>query len=148
MDNYSFAIIIALLALALTCISLGVSIHYRRKSASLSKKLAVALEKLAKAHSDLQEMDQRYKETVEFQKNLSDAELTTRLQQPRLSAQRSLSKTNAPERYLYVRSLAQNGMSAKEIAAILSISTQEAEQLVNLSRLAQSPTTNTKSPEL
>lgn len=148
MDHYSFAIIIALLSLLLTGIILGALIYYRRKAASLSRKLAVALEKLATAHSDLQNMDQRYKETVEFQKNLSEAELTTRLQQPRLSTQHSLGRVSAPERYLYIRSLAQNGMDAKEIAAILSISTQEAEQLVNLSRLAQTPTAGTTSLEL
>jgi len=145
MDHYSFAIIIALLALFLTCITLGASIYYRRKAASLSRKLSVALEKLATAHADLQNKDQRYKETVEFQKNLSEAELTTRLQQPRLTAQHSLGRVSAPERYLYIRSLAQNGMNAKEIATILSISTQEAEQLVNLARLAQTPTADTTS---
>jgi len=148
MDHYSFAIIIALLALFLTCIALGASIYYRRKAVSLSRKLSVALEKLATAHSDLQDMDQRFKETVEFQKNLSEAELTTRLQQPRLAAQHNLARVSAPERYLYVRSLAQNGMNAKEIATILSISTQEAEQLVNLARLAQTPTAGTTSLDL
>ncbi|SHO50747.1 hypothetical protein [Desulfopila aestuarii] len=148
MDNDSFAIIIALLALFLTCLAFGLSVYYRRKAATLSRKLSVALEKLAVAHAELQDLDQRYQETVEFQKNLSEAELTTRLQQPRLSAQHVLGQVNAPERYLYVRSLAQNGMDAKEIASILSISTQEAEQLVNLSRLAQVPANNTNSLEL
>jgi len=148
MDHDSFAIIIALLALFLACFTVGVAIYYRRKTTTLSKKLAIALEKLATAHASLQEMDERYKKTIEFQKNLSEAELTTRLQQPRLAAQHSLGRVSAPERYLYVRSLAQNGMDAKEIAAILSISTQEAEQLVNLSRLAQTSTASTTSLEL
>lgn len=140
MDNESFSIIIALLALLLSCLTFAVAVYYRRKAAKHSHKLSVALEKLAAAHADMQTLEERYKETLEFKKNLSEAELTTRLQQPRLSAQHGLGRSGAPERYLYVRSLAQNGMEAKEIATILSISTHEAEQLVNLSRLAQPPT--------
>lgn len=136
MENFSFSTIVALLALLLTCLSLLVALRHRKKAARLSVELTQALEKLAAAHQDMQALQHRYQDSLEFQKNLSEAELTTRLQQPRLSAQHGYSRKAAPERYLYVRSLAQNGMSAEEISSVLSISTQEAEQLVNLSRLA------------
>jgi hypothetical protein len=137
MENFSFSTIVALLALLLTCLSVVLTMRYRRKSARISAELSQALEKLAIAHLDMQALQQRYQDSLEFQKNLNEAEITTRLQQPRLSVQHGYGRKAAPpERYLYVRSLAQNGMSAVEIASVLSISTQEAEQLVNLSRLA------------
>lgn len=136
MENFSFSTIIALLALPLTCLSAGLALRYRGKAARKSAELSQALEKLAAAHLDMQALQQRYQDSLEFQKNLNEAELTTRLQQPRLAVRHGYSRKAAPERYLYVRSLAQNGMSAEEISSVLSISTQEAEQLVNLSRLA------------
>lgn len=136
MDHNTFAIIVALSALLLTSLALALAIYYRRKNAKLAGELSQALEKLALAHADMQELQQRHQDSLDFQKNLTAAELTTRLQQPRLSAQHGYAHVTAPERYLYVRSLAQNGMSAREISDILAISTQEAEQLVNLARLA------------
>lgn len=139
MEQISFTIIVALLALLLSCLTLALAIVYRRRAAKLSRELTISLEKLATAHADIQLLEQRYQDNLAFQKTLSDAEITTRLQQPRLSAAHGYSQISAPERYLYIRSLAQNGMGAKEIAAILSISSHEAEQLVNLSRLANTP---------
>lgn len=136
MSHDSFVLIIALLALLLVILTLGLAIYYRRQSAQLSQKLAVALAKLAAAHDELHNMADRYQEISKFRMNLNEAELTTRLQRPRLSAQQGSDQANAPERYLYVRSLAESGMSGEEIAAVLSISAQEAEQLVNLSKLA------------
>ena len=134
MESNSYSLIITLFILLVALVTTGLAIHYSRKAAKLSTKLSGALEKLANAHNEMQQLEQRYQETLLFQKNLNEAELTTRLQQPRLSAQHGR-HSSAPERYLYVRSLAQSGMEAEEIATILSISTQEAEQLVNLSRL-------------
>lgn len=136
MENFSFSTIVALLALLLTSLSLVLARRYRKKAAKVAAELSQALEKLAAAHLDMQALQQRYQDSLEFQKNLSEAEITTRLQQPRLSVQHGYDRKSAPERYLYVRSLAQTGMSAEEISSVLSISTQEAEQLVNLSRLA------------
>ena len=139
MVNDSLFIFLLLLTLLLTCLTFGLAIHYRRKADTLSRKLRVALEKLASAHEEMQEREQREQESQAFQKNLTEAELTTRLQQPRLTGRHQYDRVNVPERYHYVRSLAEKGMEASEIAAILSISTREAEQLVNLSRLASGP---------
>lgn len=73
----------------------------------------------------------------DFQNNLKEAELTTRLQTPRLSGTITSSVADSPERYQYISSLDQKGMSPEEIAAILNISVQETEQLLSLSRIAQ-----------
>lgn len=139
MDNTFFIIAVALAAVLVSLLSLALTVIHRRRAAKLSQELTTALDKLATAHAEVQSLEQRLQETATFQKNLSEAELTTRLQQPRLSAQHGYQQVNAPERYLYVKSLAQNGMSAEEIAAVLKISPKEAEQLVNLARLAANP---------
>ncbi len=76
--------------------------------------------------------------TVEaFQKDLNKAELTAQLQKPRTNLQVSYGSSSAPEKYSYIHSLLQKGMSAEEIGSILAISTHEADQLVALSALAQ-----------
>lgn len=139
MDNTSLAFAIALAALLVSILALSAVVIYRRKATKLSQELTTALDKLATAHAEVQTLEQRLQETAAFQKNLSEAELTTRLQQPRLSIQHGYQQINAPERYLYVKSLAQSGMGADEIATILKISSKEAEQLVNLARLAANP---------
>lgn len=136
MDFYSISTIIALLALLFACVASGLAIHYRKRSGKLADNLSQALEKIAIAHTDIQTLQERYQDSLEFQKNLNEAEITTRLQQPRLAAHHDHGRLEAPERYLYLRSLAQNGMSAEEIAATLSISSHEAKQLVKLSKLA------------
>ncbi len=135
MFQFSFSTTVALVAALLACLVSLLAIHFRRKASRLTSDLDKLQEKLAVTHTDLQALQQKYQDSLDFQKNLSEAELTTRLQQPRLSAQHGHSRITAPERYLYIRSLAQNGMSAEEIASVLSISVTEAEQLVNLAKL-------------
>jgi hypothetical protein len=73
---------------------------------------------------------------TDFQSSLQVAELTTKLQKPRLEA-RSVGSGPSPRKYSSVPSMAEEGLSAEEIASELAISPQEAAQLVNLARLAQ-----------
>jgi hypothetical protein len=42
-----------------------------------------------------------------------------------------------PGKYSNIQSMIQQGMSIEKIAAVLAISTHEAQQLVNLSKIAQ-----------
>ena len=72
-----------------------------------------------------------------FDDNLRAAELTTRLQQPRLTMQQSGYVPAAPERYRYIQPMAEKGLSAQEIASMLSMSLHEATQLVTLTRVAR-----------
>jgi hypothetical protein len=139
MFQFSFSTVVALAAALFACVGLILAVHFRKKASRLTSDLDKIQEKLAVTHADLQTLQQKYQDSLDFQKNLSEAELTTRLQQPRLSAQHGRSRIAAPERYLYVRSLAQNGMSAEDIASVLSISVTEAEQLVNLAKLGSYP---------
>lgn len=73
-----------------------------------------------------------------FDVTLRAAELTTRLQRPRLSFQQNGYSPAVPERYGYIQSMAERGLSAKEIASMLSMSLHEATQLVTLTRVARS----------
>jgi len=72
-----------------------------------------------------------------FDDNLRAAELTTRLQQPRLTMQQCGYSPATPERYRYIQSMAEKGMSAQDIASLLSLSLHEATQLVTLVRVAR-----------
>jgi ATP/maltotriose-dependent transcriptional regulator MalT len=103
-----------------------------------ANKQSELLTETAKAFADMQKqllaLQEKNKQYKEFQDSLNQAEITTRLQKSRLSVQEQ--DMPAPERYRYVHSLAASGMSSQEIASVLSISIHEAEQLVNLARLA------------
>lgn len=89
---------------------------------------------LENANEDLQ--NQQLKNQT-FEKNLQEAELTTSLQKPRLSLQKANQhKQGNKDKYQFIQTLSGSGMAAEEIAKVLSISSNEAEQLVNLSKLA------------
>ena len=89
---------------------------------------------LENAHEDLQNKQQQ---NQIFKSSLQEAEITTNLQEPRLSLQKAThTKHNNKDKYQFIQSLSGSGMAAEEIAKVLSISSNEAEQLVNLSKLA------------
>ncbi len=115
------------------------------KAVTLKKQKDLFLYKLAEANGffdevreELKDLHLEYDKTKQFKNSLTAAELTTQLQKPRLSAQ-TLSSTNSiPEKYSFVHSLIEKNMTSDEVASILSISCQEAEQLVTLAKLGGS----------
>jgi hypothetical protein len=131
-------IVLALLVCLLIIALLMLAAVNRKLRLRLADHLTEAHKNMASAENSLRALQLQYDSNMEFQKNLSEAELTTRLQRSRLTTQHAKDLTSTPERYQYVRSLAATGMGAEEIAAILSISSQEAEQLVKLSQLGKS----------
>ncbi len=82
-------------------------------------------------------LENQLEQLKDFQNNLKEAELTTRLQTSRLNDTIGRSVADSPERYQYISSLDEKGMSSEEISTILNISLQETEQLLSLSRIAQ-----------
>ena len=92
-----------------------------QKIKELQKKVMAALE-----GDETEEVD-----TAGFATTLSDAALTTRLQQPRMQLQSGL-RGDAPEKYRFFNNLIGKGMNAEEIAEVLDISPAEAAQLVRL----------------
>jgi len=87
-------------------------------------RIAILLEKQEKAET--------------FENRLGAAELTTKLQQPRLAGgYTSERQHHSPEKYGFIHSLAQRGMSADDIASILAISAHEARQLITLANIGK-----------
>jgi hypothetical protein len=83
-----------------------------------------------------------------FKENLRSAGLTTRLQQSRLTVQQNSSFSPAPERYRYVQSLFERGLSAEDIAAALSMSRHETTQIIALIRIANPRALHSAPPRL
>lgn len=76
-----------------------------------------------------------------FKQSLDNASLTTDFQVPRLLNQARIHQP-PPEKYTIFKKLISQGLSKEEIASVLSISTIEAGQLMNLHSMAKtnSPT--------
>jgi len=128
--------LLALLALLLCSLVTWRAIFFRRKADHQEKRLRKAEGTLADFEQKIHNLEERGHAYNAFQESLNLAEITTKLQKSRLSAQEYNHNMSPPERYRYVHSLAAGGMSSQEIASILSISIHEADQLVNLARLA------------
>ncbi len=77
------------------------------------------------------------KQLSAFKDELKKADTVTHLQKPRIKAQHSPEMLTIPDRYKYVHPLSHKGISSSDIASILTISSQEAKQLVTLANLAQ-----------
>jgi hypothetical protein len=125
-------------ALLLCSLATWRSIVFRKKMEQQSKLLAEANATLAEMHKKLGLLQEKDQKSSDFNRTLNQAEISVRLQKSQLSAQNYNRSMSPPERYSYVHSLAAKGLSSQEIAAVLSISIHEADQLVNLSRLAHS----------
>jgi len=97
----------------------------RQRIAGLQQKIEAALED---AGFDA--------ERQAFGQVLHNASLTTELQRPRLETLAKLSK-QPPDKYRILANLASQGLNVEEIAAILGVSRAEANQLLNLSSMAQ-----------
>lgn len=130
-------LLLLLIALATGAFAVFRAIHFQKKNRSLSGRLFEVTGNLETIQGNLRNLEQKYSQSLEFNQNLSNAGITTRLQTSRLSLQTRPDAPEAPERYRYVHRLAGSGMAAEEIASVLSISSHEASQLVALARLAQ-----------
>jgi len=109
----------------------------RRKKKILLQQLNETSSSLQKLKEELQNLQTENNRIKQFQDSLATAELTTRLQKPRLNVQSSHENNCPPEKYRLVRFLTEKKMSIDEIASFLSISHHEAQQLVTLSKLAR-----------
>lgn len=128
---------ISLIVCAVACLLLLLRyILVKKENRLLSDQLTETTIQLETNKKKLQALQGRYNDITAFQKSIEQAELTTRFQAPRLQATRvnagTPSGSKVPEKYSYIRTLTEKGMSAEEIASVLSISDQEASQLVTL----------------
>lgn len=137
MEQFNFSNYIVVIP-AILCIFLIVLIGLVKKNNQrLKKQLIKTTVTLEVTRKKLHALQEKQAEVKDFQNTLGVAELTTKLQKPRLEIQINETKNPTPGKYNEVLSLAEKGMSADDIASALAISTHEAHQLVNLAKLAQ-----------
>ena len=125
------------LTLVILIIATVRSIYLTRTIFNLEQKLSASQEcsqNLSFENEKLRQVEKRFQS---FKADLSQAELTTKMQHPRIGVGRSTQTIRPPERYQYVHSLAGKGIDSLEIASILAISPQEADQLVALAQLSR-----------
>lgn len=120
------------------CIVLSIMvILLKKETKGLARQLTDTGVLLDQTTKQIDEIRARQAEMNAFHNNLQTAELTTRLQKPRLEAQHSVVQSPLAGKYSNIQALADQDMSIEDIAATLAVSTHEAQQLVNLSRIAQ-----------
>lgn len=128
---------IILILLPLTVGSVIKTWLVKKENTRLAGRLTKSEQYLKQLEKDWAELVDEHDRVKEFQNSLGEAELTTRLQQSRMNAEDGNSSGTTPEKYRYIRSLHEKGMDAEEIASILGISSQEADQLVALAEIAR-----------
>ncbi len=94
-------------------------------------------QKIASLETQFSALLSRYMELKEFRNSMNEAEITTRLQTPRLAASPTAANPHLSEKYRLVLTLAEKGMESTEIAETLSLSPQEISQVLNLSGLGR-----------
>ncbi len=122
-------------ALVLFLLLAGVIFSLRQTTRRQQKKITSLEATLIEAREKIHRLETSRQEQKEFLDTLASAEITTRLQKPRLELYQSGS-VEPPEKYRYVVSMVENGMTMEEIASILAIAPAEARQLVTLARMA------------
>ncbi|MDR3090151.1 MAG: hypothetical protein LBU39_10080 [Desulfobulbaceae bacterium] len=123
---------LTILPLTLTCAVL----LYEKSRRNLRQKLDQTERELSRAQAGLRELRQEQREAKRFANAFGAAEISQRLRQTH-GENRKFFKTQPPERYRYASSLIACGVEAGQLAEGLSLSRQEAEQLVALARLAE-----------
>lgn len=110
---------------------------YLRRSISIQRKeYAETSAQLETANNKIEKLEQIEIKYNTFSSELKQAAMVSKVQQtPRVLNQVNRDQ-RPPERYTYIHSLTQQGIAAVEIAKILAISTQEADQLVALANIS------------
>lgn len=137
MATFPFSILFYLIPLILCVLAVVIALRIKKENKLLSQQLTETIVALEATRKQLAGLEQNHENIKQFQSNLQMAELTTRLQKPRLDVQAVDTNHSAPEKYRYFQSLAERGMSSEEIASILGISAHETRQLIILSNLAR-----------
>jgi len=133
--NAIFAVAsLTILPLALTCAVL----FYEKSRRGLRHKLRQAEKELSRAEARLRELRQEQREAKRFDNAFGAADVSRRLRGRLQDAHEGRNiPAQPPERYRYASSLIASGVEAGQLAAGLSFSRQEAEQLVALANLAR-----------
>jgi hypothetical protein len=137
MEQMQLSLILFGMPAILCVVLLIIVVRTKKENKLLARQLTETTVSLELARKQLGELQDRQAETNAFDNDLQTAELTTKLQKPRLDAQKSAASGASAGKYSNIQSLADQGMSIEEIASTLAVSTHEAQQLVNLAKIAQ-----------
>ncbi|THB72593.1 MAG: hypothetical protein D6B25_16695 [Desulfobulbaceae bacterium] len=119
--------------------SLWIAVDRRRKLSRLTAKHNRISQEFSIMEEHYQELKASLDNEKEFQKDLQKAEVTTKLQIPRIKyLEEGNDSTDAPERYKYIKELLAHDFDSNKLSSLLCISTREADQLIALSRIANS----------
>lgn len=136
MDQFDLTLYIAIVP-SLLCLAVAFKLFFViKENRLLADQLTETTVSLAELKNTMSQLQGRHERLHDFQNNLLTAEITTRLQKPRLENNNRSSVSTIPEKYSFIHTLIEKNMPAPDIASVLSISVTEAEQLVALSKLA------------
>ncbi len=135
----TFTILLLAVLLAAATVKIFLLFHEKR---SLAARLAETETRLHALNQKFDTLRFRLEELQNFRNSMTEAELTTRLQWPRLNlspgksplSSRDASRSSR-EKYTYIRALSEKGMPGKEIAKILTVSEEEVQQVLALAAL-------------
>ena len=137
MEQLNISLLFPVVTCILAAVALGRAISLKKTNTLLARQLAETWKTLEATRENLETLREKQQKLTEFQNNLTGAELSTRIHTSRTTNSVGERPRATPERYGYVHSLANKGMSSEEIASVLTISTHEARQLVALAKIAR-----------
>lgn len=145
MDQLHLATLFSVVPTILFAIAFGKAVILKKENTLLSRQLTETSNSLELTRKNLAILEEKQLKIDDFHssladavhRSLADAELSTRIEKSRATGLKNDHNHAAPEKYCYIHSLAEKGMSSEEIAAVLTISPHEARQLVALSKIAQ-----------
>lgn len=137
MDHLHLATFFSVVSAILFVLALGKAVILKKQNTLLSRQLTETSNSLELTRKNLAELKEKQQKIDEFNSSLADAELSTKIEKSRTAGLKNAHNRATPEKYCYIRSLAEKGMSPDEIAAVLTISPHEARQLVALAKIAQ-----------
>lgn len=130
-----YSITTTLLAMGLAVCCLGQFAVFQRQRSSLLKQIETERASRKQIEQQMTHLKEQFSLSQSFQQKLTEADLSTRLQNVQASEATAPGSTAVPERYQYAASLIQQGMQANELAEVLRLSTTETQQLVALASL-------------
>ncbi|KJR96319.1 MAG: hypothetical protein VR65_28600 [Desulfobulbaceae bacterium BRH_c16a] len=137
MEQFHVIIFLSVIFLMVLAISIWKTVALKKENTMLSRQLTETSNSLEMTRKNITALREKQLKADEFQSSLTDAALSTRIQKSRATFQSGDRNRTTPEKYCYIHSLAKKGLSSDEIAAVLTISTHEARQLVTLAKIAQ-----------
>ncbi len=143
MSPATFLLLLSALLLAAALIKILLLL---REKKALLVRLKLTETRLRAINGDVDTLRARISELQNFRDSLDQAELTTRLQRPRLetaAGEATARKTSPPatEKYRFIHALAEKDLSGKEIASILAVSQEEVQQVLALTALSSAAET-------